>query len=668
MGVNPSHRVKFLKEALEEYNYAYYVLDAPSITDAEYDQLYRELKQLEKEHPELLTPDSPTQRVGGEPLKMFAEVKHDVPMLSLENAFTDEDIEDFDQRIRDRLNAKHDIDYVCEPKLDGLAITIRYEHGRLVYAATRGDGYTGEEVTENIRTIRMIPLQLRGKDFPAILDVRGEVFMSKLGFLQLNQAAQEKGEKIFANPRNAAAGSLRQLDSKITATRPLEMYCYGLGKVDDAFKAPLTQMEWLMLFKQWGLRVNPHLELARGPKACLTYYERLSQKRAKLPYEIDGVVYKVNQLNLQDKLGFVSKAPRWAIAHKFPAEEVYTVIEAVEFQVGRTGAITPVARLKPVFVHGVTVSNATLHNMDEIQRKDIHVGDTVIVRRAGDVIPEVVSVIAERRPRDAKAIHLPKQCPVCHSDIEHIPGEAIARCTGGLYCVAQQKEAIKHFATRRAMDIEGLGDKLVDQLVDVGLLKNVADIYTLNHDELAALPRFGDKSASNLLTEIQKSLSTTFPRFLYALGIREVGEATAKALASHFKSIDALEKANVDELQKVSDVGPVVAKHIAHFFHESHNRVVIQQLLKAGIHWETPKAAYHQPLSGQTFVLTGTLASLSRDEAKEKLEALGAKVAGSVSAKTQVVVAGEAAGSKLDKARALGIKVINEDEFKKLIH
>lgn len=666
MSLDASKEISALRKAIEDHNYRYYVLDAPSITDAEYDQLYQALKKLEAQHPELITPDSPTQRVGGAALKVFGEVKHGFPMLSLDNAFTEEDIEDFDQRIRDRLHARETIEFTCEPKLDGLAINLHYEHGHLVQAATRGDGLTGEDVTENVRTIAMIPLQLRGTHFPAVLDVRGEVFMSKLGFKQLNDAAKQKGEKIFANPRNAAAGSLRQLDSKITATRPLEIYCYGIGLV-EGFEGPNTHMAWLHQLKQWGLRVNPLIQLAKGPKACLAYYERMGQERDKLPYEIDGVVYKVNSLSLQDKLGFVSKAPRWAIAHKFPAEEVYTLIEAVEFQVGRTGAITPVARLKPVYVHGVTVSNATLHNMDEVKRKDIHVGDTVIVRRAGDVIPEVVGVIVDRRPRDAKKIHLPKHCPVCQSEIELIPGEAIARCTGGLFCSAQQKEAIKHFSSRRAMDIEGLGDKLSDQLVEAGLLSSVADIYTLDKSELMSLPRMGEKSAQNLLDEIKKSRHTSFPRFLYALGIREVGEATAKALALHFKTLDALGAANVEALQQVPDVGPVVAEHVAHFFHEAHNRAVITKLIKAGIHWEAIPVNDHQPLAGQTFVLTGTLNTLTRDEAKAKLEALGAKVAGSVSAKTHCVVAGAEAGSKLAKAEALGVKVLDEEGFLSLL-
>lgn len=656
-----------LRKAIEDHNYRYYVLDDPSVSDAEYDQLYQALKRLEADHPNLITPDSPTQRVGGVALKAFGEVKHGFPMLSLDNAFTEEDIEDFDQRIRDRLHAQEPIEYLCEPKYDGIAINLRYENGLFVQAATRGDGITGEDVTENIRTIRMVPMRLRGDIFPSVLDVRAEVLMSKLSFKRLNAAAEKNNEKKFANPRNAAAGSIRQLDSKVTALRRLEIYCYGIGLI-ESFDAPNSQQGRLELLKDWGLRVNPQIELVKGPKGCLAYYERMGQQRDTLPYEIDGVVYKVNSLSLQDKLGFVSRAPRWAIAHKFPAEEVYTLIEAIEFQVGRTGAITPVARLKPVYVHGVTISNATLHNMDEVKRKDIHVGDTVIVRRAGDVIPEVVGVIADRRPRDAKKIHLPKHCPVCQSEIELIPGEAIARCTGGLFCAAQQKEAIKHFSSRRAMDIEGLGDKLSDQLVEAGLLKSVADIYTLDKAELMSLPRMGEKSAQNLLDEIDKSKHTTFPRFLYALGIREVGEATAKALAQHFQTLDALQAASLNDLQQVPDVGPVVAEHVLHFFHEAHNRSVIAKLIKVGLHWEAMPANEHQPLAGQTFVLTGTLTSLTRDEAKARLEALGAKVAGSVSAKTHCVVAGAEAGSKLAKAEALGVKVLDEEGFLSLLN
>lgn len=659
-------RIQALRATLNTYNDQYYVLDAPTVSDAEYDQLFNELKQLESQHPALITPDSPTQRVGAAPLKAFGSVTHGIPMLSLDNAFTEEDIDDFNHRIQDRLRTTHTVSYCCEPKLDGLAINLRYENGLLVQAATRGDGVTGEDVTTNVKTIRAIPLRLKGKDWPALLDVRGEVFMSKKGFQQLNAVAAQKNEKQFANPRNAAAGSLRQLDSSITAKRPLSFYAYGVGAVTDAI-LPEKHSEIIARLALWGLPVNPLTQVVEGAKGCFAYYEKLQQLRDSLPYEIDGVVYKVDDKTLQEKLGFVSRAPRWAVAHKFPAEEVYTLIEAVEFQVGRTGAITPVARLKPVFVHGVTVSNATLHNMDEVQRKDIHIGDTVIVRRAGDVIPEVVSAIADRRPRNAKKIHLPTHCPICQSDIEHIPGEAIARCTGGLYCPAQQKEAIKHFASRRAMDIEGLGDKLSDQLVEAGLLKSVADIYTLDKNALAALDRMGGKSAQNLLDEIEKSRSTTLPRFLYALGIREVGEATAKNLATYLKTLDAIQAADLDTLQTVPDVGPVVAEHAYHFFREAHNRDIIHRLLKAGVHWAPIATADNLPLLGKTFVLTGSLSHFSRDAAKEKLEALGAKVSGSVSAKTHYVIAGEEAGSKLEKAKSLGVTILDEKAFLALI-
>jgi len=651
-----------LREQINNHNYRYYVLDDPLIADAEFDQLFKRLQTLEKQYPELITSDSPTQRIGAPPLKAFASVAHAIPMLSLDNAFTEEDIRAFDQRIHERLGVTKDIEYCCEPKMDGLALSIRYENGRLIQAATRGDGEVGEDVTENVKTIKMIPLHLRGHDYPSVLEVRGEVFMSKKGFAALNKQAAEKDEKVFANPRNAAAGSLRQLDSHITAKRPLELYCYGVGVVKGKH-LPKKHSEMLAHLSQWGLRVSPLIKVVHGIEGCLAYYQHMMTKRDSLAFEIDGVVYKVNSLAEQEELGFVTRAPRFAIAHKFPAEEAYTTLEAVEFQVGRTGALTPVARLKPVYVHGVTVSNATLHNQDEITRKDIHIGDTVIVRRAGDVIPEVVGVVKARRPKQTKKIVFPKHCPVCHSTIEKIPGEAIARCTGGLFCPAQRKENIKHFASRRAMDIEGLGDKLVDQLVDAQLLSSVADIYHLSQDQLQELERMGEKSAQNILVEIQKNKKTTLARFLYALGIREVGEATAKQLAQHFKTLPALQAATEEALQSVPDVGPVVATHIAHFFHEPHNRNVIQQLIKAGIHWEAVKTSSSLPLQGKTFVITGTLSDLSRDEAKEKLEMLGAKVAGSVSSKTSYVVVGEDPGSKLDKAKELGVAILDEKAF-----
>jgi DNA ligase (NAD+) len=655
--------IKKLRDQINEHNYRYYVLNDPSVSDSEFDQLFQKLKKIEQDHPELITSDSPTQRVGAKPQKEFAEIKHEVPMLSLENGFTDEDIFDFNQRIQDRLHVTHAIEYVCEPKLDGLAVTIIYENGRLVRAATRGDGETGEDITNNIRTIQMIPLHLRGNDFPSMLEVRGEVYMPKKGFNELNKRAEKNGEKIFVNPRNAAAGSLRQLNPQITATRPLEIFCYGIGVIKGGH-LPLLHSEMLADLKKWGFRVNDEVNVVVGIEKCLEYQRNMALKRANLPYEIDGVVYKVNNIADQNKLGFVSRAPRWAIAHKFPAEEVQTTVESVEFQVGRTGALTPVARLHPVFVSGVTVSNATLHNMDEVKRKDIHIGDRVIVRRAGDVIPEVVSVLIEYRPKHAKNIHLPAHCPICHSHVEQIEGEAVARCSGGLFCPAQRKEAIKHFSSRRAMDIEGLGDKLVDQLVDNNMISSAADLYALTLDQLAGLDRMAEKSAQNLLDALDKSKSTTFSRFLHALGIREVGEATAKTLANNFGDLPLLMSATEEELQGIPDIGPVVAKHIASFFAEKHNRSVIEKLLNAGIHWkkiQIDKQAL--PLAGKTFVLTGTMQALTREEAKEKLENLGAKVAGSVSSKTDYVVVGEDAGSKLAKAKQLQIKILDEAAF-----
>lgn len=655
-----------LRRQLEEHNYNYYVLDDPRVSDAVYDQLFQQLKQLEAAYPELITRDSPTQRVGIKPLREFAEVQHIVPMLSLDNAFADEDVLAFDRRIHERLGISGPIEYTCEPKLDGLAVALLYENGMLVRAATRGDGTMGEDVTENVRTIASVPLHLRGNDYPLQLEVRAEVYMPKKGFMALNARAEKNGEKIFVNPRNAAAGSLRQLDSRITASRPLEIFCYGIGLIEEKHM-PSSQENLLNRLKSWGLRVNPETRVVKNIEGCLSYYLYLAKKRETLPYEIDGIVYKVNSMKEQQELGFVSRAPRFAIAHKFPAEEVLTTLEAVEFQVGRTGAITPVARLHPVFVGGVTVSNATLHNMDEVRRKDIHVGDTVIVRRAGDVIPEIVGAIREQRPLGAKIISLPTDCPVCHSHIEQVEGEAVARCSGGLFCPAQQKEAIKHFASRRAMDIEGLGDRLVDQLVENQLIKTIADIYSLTLSQLSNLERMAEKSAQNLLDALDKSKKTTLARFLYALGIREVGEATAKQLARHYGDLSMLIAATEESLQNIQDIGPVVATHIVSFFSEKHNRDVIEKLIEAGIQWETVKVAEDLPFAGKTFVLTGTLQTMTRDEAKEKLEQLGGKVAGSVSTKTHYVVAGAEAGSKLAKAEMLGVPVLTEEAFLELL-
>lgn len=651
-----------LRNDINEHNYQYHVLDEPIISDAQYDKMFQELKALETAHPELITPDSPTHRVGAAPLKAFSEVKHDVPMLSLENAFSNEDIEAFDQRIHDRLKHLQDIEYCCEPKLDGLAISIRYVDGILIQAATRGDGETGEDVTQNVKTIKSVPLQLRGHDIPKLLDVRGEVFMSRKGFEKLNEINEKRGEKTFANPRNAAAGSLRQLSSQITATRPLEIYFYNVGRVEGVTLAE-KHYDRLQQLAQWGLRVSPLIKVKKGVAGIQEYYQQMMQQRNQLPFEIDGVVYKVNSLAQQEKLGFVTRAPRWAVAHKFPAVEETTILENVEFNVGRTGALTPVARLKPVHVGGVTVSNATLHNMDEIKRKDIEIGDTVIVRRAGDVIPEVVGSIKAKRPANSRKIKMLTHCPICHSDVEQIEGEAVARCTGGLICPAQRKESIKHFASRRALDIEGLGDKLAEQLVDLKLLHNVADIYSLTQKQLEDMERMGKKSAQNLLTEIEKSKKTTLARFIYALGIREVGEATAKALALHFKDMDKLMHANAEELQSIQDIGPIVAKHIANFFKEKPNREIVQRLITSGVHWESIQASGNLPFQGKTFVITGTI-GVSRDDAKDWLEAHGAKVAGSVSAKTSVVIVGTDAGSKLAKAKELGVAILDATDQK----
>lgn len=664
-----SIRIQEIKETIRQYNHEYYVLDAPTVPDSHYDKLFRELLSLEEQFPQLKTTDSPSQRVGGEALSAFEQVKHRVPMLSLDNVFNAQGYESFDKRIKDRVKlSEEDIVYCCEPKLDGLAVSLRYENGILVTAATRGDGQTGENITQNARTIKSIPLQLSGENIPVVLEVRGEVLMSKKGFEKLNDTARKNNEKTFANPRNAAAGSLRQLDSRITAKRPLEIFCYGLGEV-IGFELPASHYEMMQQLATWGFRINPLLALSKGVDACEDYYQNMLKKRESLPYEIDGVVYKVDSYSLQKRLGFVSRAPRWAIAYKFPAQEEMTTLLSVDFQVGRTGAITPVARLAPVNVGGVVVSNATLHNLDEIARLDIREKDTVIIYRAGDVIPKVVSVVKEKRPKDAKIIQAPTKCPACGAKVERLESEAVLRCTAPTTCGAQQKESIKHYASRKAMDIDGLGDKLVEQLVDEGLLINVADLYELKLEKLVALERMAEKSAQNLLSAIEVSKQTTLPRFIYALGIREVGEATAQSLAKHFLNLDALMKADRETLEQVEDVGPKVATFIWDYFSNKQTQALIQRLLDAGIHWPEIKApdASEQKLAGQTFVLTGTLSKMSRAEAKEHLQKLGAKVAGSVSAKTSCVVAGEAAGSKLAKAKELGIKVMSEDELMTLL-
>lgn len=662
-------QIRHLREKLNLYNYQYYVLDSPQVPDAEYDRCMQELLALEKTYPEYRTMDSPTQRVGGQPLPSFSQVRHEVPMLSLDNVFDEQQLRDFDRRIHERLNHAGDIEYACEPKLDGIAVSLLYRDGVLVRGATRGDGTMGEDITQNVRTIPSIPLHLLGEGWPSVLEVRGEIYMPRSGFEALNKASFARGEKGFMNPRNAAAGSLRQLDPSVTASRPLEMCCYNVGLVEGGV-LPSCHMPVLQQLNSWGLRINPEMRVAKNLQECIDYYHYLAARRDQLPYDIDGIVFKVNDFALQQRLGFVAKAPRWAVAHKFPAQEEMTELLGVDFQVGRTGAITPVARLKPVFVGGVTVSNATLHNADEIDRLSLKIGDTVVVRRAGDVIPQVVSVVHERRPADAVSIVFPIVCPVCGSAIEKEESEAVARCSGGMFCPAQNKQAIKHFASRKAMDIEGLGDKLVDQLVDAGLLATVADIYSLQVESLAGLDRMGEKSARKLLMAIDKSRSTTLPRFLFALGIREVGEATALALAKAFGDIQTLMVADESALLCVEDIGPVVARHILHFFANERNRAVIERLLAAGVHWPAVEviSAAELPLQGLTIVLTGNLESMGRIEAKERLLALGARVAGSVSARTDLVIAGADAGSKLAKAESLGIRILDERGFLDLLN
>ena len=656
-------RIDELRRELDRHNYSYYVLDEPTVPDAEYDRLMRELQELESAHPELRSPDSPTQRVGGEPLDGFEAVRHRIPMLSLANAFSDEEVRAFHERVIKGLETEH-ADYVAEPKLDGVAISLRYEQGRLAQAATRGDGNSGEDVTANVRTIAAIPLRLREKDWPDSLEVRGEIYMPLAGFRVYNEMAREEGLKELVNPRNAAAGSLRQLDSRITAQRPLAFYAYALVLETGL---PESHYEQLQLLKRWGFPVNPEVRRVRDADGCLAYYRELGEKRTGLPYDIDGVVYKVEMREQQQTLGFVSRAPRWAIAQKFPAQEEITRLLGIDIQVGRTGALTPVARLEPVFVGGVTVTNATLHNLDEIRRKDVRVGDWVVVRRAGDVIPEVARVVRERRQGDPDEFRMPAECPVCGSAVERGEGEAVYRCTGGLFCGAQRVRSIRHFASRKAMDIEGLGDKLVDQLVDTGLVRSIADLYRLEREQLAGLERMGEKSADNLLAQLQRSKTPELGRLLYALGIREVGEVTAAALARYFGTLQRVAGASEEELVEVPDVGPIVAGHVHAFFREEHNLRILEELRAAGLR---PRAVVvdegEQPLSGQTWVLTGAL-SMPRARAKALLESLGARVTGSVSANTDYLLAGEAAGSKLTKAEKLGIEVLDESAFQDLM-
>ena len=651
-----------LRDEIEAHNHRYYVLDAPSISDAEYDALFRELQALEARYPELISPDSPTQRVGATPLTAFTPVRHRLPMLSLNNAFSDEDIEAFDRRVRDTLGIDM-VTYYCEPKFDGLAISLSYEQGRLVQGATRGDGYTGEDVTVNLRTVKNIPLRLPVTEPPAVLEVRGEVLMWKKDFERLNALQREHGDKEFVNPRNAAAGSLRQLDSKITARRPLRFFAYGVGHV-EGMRMPSTQSEQIDALAELGFAVSGDRRTAQGTAGLRAFYAEMQARRAELPYDIDGVVYKVNSLAQQDELGFVSRAPRFAIAHKYPAEEAQTELQAIEIQVGRTGALTPVARLKPVFVGGVTVTNATLHNEDEVRRKDVWPGDIVVVRRAGDVIPEVVGVAQPGARRAEDRFVMPMACPVCGSAVVRLPDEAIARCSGGLFCPAQRKQALLHFASRRAMDIEGLGEKLVDQLVEGGIVRTPPDLYRLGVAKLAALERMGERSAQNLLDALDRSRQPTLARFVYALGIRNVGEATAKDLAGHFGTLDALMSANETALLEVRDVGPIVAQAIRQFLDEPHNREIIEQLRAPGMvqvrEMPARKVMHDGAAAGKTFVLTGTLPTMAREDAKALIESHGGKVAGSVSKKTDYVIAGADAGSKLSKAEEFGVAILDE--------
>ncbi|WP_419208741.1 NAD-dependent DNA ligase LigA [Photobacterium leiognathi subsp. mandapamensis] len=665
MSIDLQQELFTLREQLDYHGHRYYVEDNPEIPDAEYDRMMQQLLKMEAEHPEWVTVDSPSQRVGGTALEGFTQVKHEIAMLSLDNAFNDDDLRAFQKRLQDRLRSGSELSYCCEPKLDGLAVSLMYENGVLVQAATRGDGATGENITHNVRTIRAIPLKLQGTDWPARLEVRGEVFMPKKGFEALNEKALKKGEKTFANPRNAAAGSLRQLDPKITATRPLSFYAYAVGVVEGRELAE-TQYERLCQLKAWGLPMCPEIRKVDSIEEVIAYHQSIGEKRQSLGYEIDGVVIKVDDIDTQQQLGFVARAPRWAIAYKFPAQEEMTVLNNVEFQVGRTGAITPVAKLEPVFVGGVTVSNATLHNADEVERLGVMIGDTVIIRRAGDVIPQIASVVESRRPESAQAIVFPSECPVCQSKIERIEGEAVARCTGGLFCQAQRKEALKHFVSRKALDVDGCGEKVIEQLVDREMVATPADLFKFSAGEVTVLERMGPKSAQKLVDALKASKLTTLPRFIYSLGIREVGEATAANLANYFETLEAISQATKEQLIEVPDVGDVVAAHIFNFFREEHNMAVVKDLQEVGIHWpeiEKPEEGIELPLEGKTVVLTGSLSQLTRSDAKAALQKLGAKVTGSVSKKTDLLVAGEAAGSKLAKAQELDIEIWDEQKL-----
>jgi DNA ligase (NAD+) len=660
-----TRRAAGLREQIRHHNYRYYVLDEPEVADAEYDRLLDELRSLEAAHPGIIEPDSPTQRVGAEPSKAFEPVRHVVPMLSLSNVFSEGELAEFDRRVRERLESES-VTYVAEPKLDGVAIGLLYDNGRLVRAATRGDGERGENITANARTISSIPLRLGGDNWPSRLEARGEVVLPRAGFKTYNEWALKVGERTFVNPRNAAAGSLRQLDPAVTAKRPLRAFFYGYGELRGG---ALADSQWALLerFREWGLPVAGGIERVEGVEGCLAFYARIAQARDALPFDIDGVVYKVNDFDARRELGFVSRAPRWAIAHKFPAEEASTTVEAVEFSVGRTGAVTPFARLDPVFVGGVTVSTVTLHNIDEVHRKDVRVGDTVMVRRAGDVIPEVVRVVASKRKPGAREIALPARCPACHSEVVRPEGEAVARCSGGLVCPAQRREALKHFASRRAMDIDGLGERLIEQLVSSGAVTTPADLFTLSAEDLQTFERMGAKSAGNVVAAIDKSRETTLARFLYALGIREVGEVTARALAERFSTLDALQKVDQTALEAVPDVGPAVAEQVVAFFGEPHNREVIESLIERGVSWPVVERRAVGSLAGKTFVLTGSLESLTRDEAARLIRDAGGKVSSSVSKKTDYVVVGEAPGSKLEKAQSLGVAVLDEAAFTAMV-
>jgi len=667
MSVPVEKKIQSLRDKINHHNNLYYVYDSPEITDSAYDKLLRELQTLENKFPDLVTSDSPTQRVGAKPLDAFSEVKHRIPMLSLANVFSEDELSAFDARVQDKL-ATDVVTYTAEPKLDGLAISLTYVDGKLVQGATRGDGEKGEDVTLNIRTISTVPLRLVGAGFPDTLEVRGEVVMTKKGFEKLNQEQINNNGKTFANPRNAAAGSLRQLDPRITATRPLYFYCYGLGYVSDNNDIPVTHYQTLLQLKKWGFVVSSEVKQVAGVPQCMAYHDALLKKRPDLDYEIDGIVYKVDRIQDQEKLGFVARAPRWAIAHKFPAQEEMTIVEDIDVQVGRTGALTPVARLKPVFVGGVTVSNATLHNQDEIERLDIRKGDTVIVRRAGDVIPQVVSVVKSKRKGKPRKYLLPKKCPVCGSATERIDEQVVTICTGGLYCPAQRKQAVKHFVSRKAFDVEGMGDKVVDQLVDEGLINDLADVFKLKKPDIITLERMGEKSVTKLIAAIEKSKSTTLAKFIYALGIHDVGETTAQTLAAAYGDLVSLQSANEEVLQKVPDIGPVVAKNIRYFFAETHNKKIIKKLLDVGINWPATQAKKQSKvLLGKTFVITGTLTEMTRDEAKQMILANSGKVTGSVSKNTDYVVVGDNPGSKAEKARLLGIEVLSEQDLAVLL-